>query len=442
MPYYKPSITYTLDGTGAEIPALPVTGQAQLYIIQGTVQASGNYAITHSGTPFKDLLYEFFYKGSLDITTTGTTFSIFGQSLNQNDLDRELYIICRYSGSAWVVSVFKDFKETGIIEASHISAGAVGTAAIADGSVTEIKLATDSVSTVKIQDDAVDKTKIAADVAGSGLSQAVGGELDVNVDNTTIEISADAIQVKDLGITTTKINNLAVTTGKIADLAVTTAKINDNAVTTIKILDSNVTASKLASDSVTTVKILDNNVTNDKLATMSNSSVKIGDATGTPTDLVLASGEVPIGNGTTVTTTNLTTLLAATKQIVSVPVPISFESGEQTKTTTCWFPPSSTYFLSSILVSIISDIAGTDDATIDVNFGVQPVIKFNSPNVNSTIIIPASTTAGNEILFRLTSVNSPVDRINPSALANYFYLDANKTTAGGKIIATCIFHEI
>jgi hypothetical protein len=69
---------------------------------------------------------------------------------------------------------------------------------------------------------------ISAVVAGAGLGG--GGTtgsvtLDINVDNATIEISADAIQVKDLGITTAKIDNGAVTTVKIGSNQVTFAKI-------------------------------------------------------------------------------------------------------------------------------------------------------------------------------------------------------------------------
>ena len=69
---------------------------------------------------------------------------------------------------------------------------------------------------------------ISAVVAGAGLGG--GGTtgsvtLDINVDNATIEISADAIQVKDLGITTAKLDNGAVTTVKIGGNQVTFAKI-------------------------------------------------------------------------------------------------------------------------------------------------------------------------------------------------------------------------
>ena len=65
-------------------------------------------------------------------------------------------------------------------------------------------------------------------VAGAGLGG--GGTtgsvtLDINVDNATIEIATDAIQVKDLGITTAKLNNGAVTTIKLGDNQVTFAKI-------------------------------------------------------------------------------------------------------------------------------------------------------------------------------------------------------------------------
>jgi len=51
------------------------------------------------------------------------------------------------------------------------------------------------------------------DGAGIGLS---GGELVVNVDDSGIEINSDTLRLKDLGVTTGKINTDAVTTAKIA----------------------------------------------------------------------------------------------------------------------------------------------------------------------------------------------------------------------------------
>jgi hypothetical protein len=65
-------------------------------------------------------------------------------------------------------------------------------------------------------------------VAGAGLTGGgTGGDvtLDVNVDNVTIEVNADTVQVKDLGISTAKLANGAVTTVKLGDNQVTYAKI-------------------------------------------------------------------------------------------------------------------------------------------------------------------------------------------------------------------------
>jgi hypothetical protein len=65
-------------------------------------------------------------------------------------------------------------------------------------------------------------------VAGAGLTGGgTSGDvtLDVNVDNATIEINADIVRVKDLGITTAKLNDGAVTTIKLGDNQVTLAKL-------------------------------------------------------------------------------------------------------------------------------------------------------------------------------------------------------------------------
>lgn len=69
---------------------------------------------------------------------------------------------------------------------------------------------------------------ISAVVAGAGLTG--GGTsgsvtLDVNVDNATIEVDNDIVRVKDLGITTAKLNDGAVTTIKIGANQVTLAKL-------------------------------------------------------------------------------------------------------------------------------------------------------------------------------------------------------------------------
>ena len=51
--------------------------------------------------------------------------------------------------------------------------------------------------------------------AGAGLTKT-GNQLDVNVDDSTVEVSNDTLQVKDAGITSAKLANVSVTTAKIS----------------------------------------------------------------------------------------------------------------------------------------------------------------------------------------------------------------------------------
>jgi len=165
--------------------------------------------------------------------------------------------------------------------------------------------------------------------AGDGLSKS-GNELSVNVDDSSLEIASDSLQVKDGGITNDmlagsiansklsnstisgvslgsnlsslsagngitmtsyngsaavsdltidldgstlsvgasgiKISDLGVATAQLAATSVTAAKIASNAVETAKINDGAVTADKIGADAVTTAKILDSAVTAAKLA--------------------------------------------------------------------------------------------------------------------------------------------------------------------------------
>jgi hypothetical protein len=87
---------------------------------------------------------------------------------------------------------------------------------IKNSGVTEFKIADNAVTTSKINSAAVTAAKIALDVAGNGLGQEAGGALKVNVDNISIELSSDAVQIKDDGVTSSKIQADAVTAVKIA----------------------------------------------------------------------------------------------------------------------------------------------------------------------------------------------------------------------------------
>jgi hypothetical protein len=66
-------------------------------------------------------------------------------------------------------------------------------------------------------------------IAGDGLLKT-GNELDVVVDNTTIEINTDELRVKDAGITASKLATDSVETSKIANNAVTNAKLANSVI--------------------------------------------------------------------------------------------------------------------------------------------------------------------------------------------------------------------
>ena len=149
-----------------------------------------------------------------------------------------------------------------------------------------------------------------ANVAGNGLSYS-SGVIAVGVDGSTIELSSDAVRVKDLGITTAKIAADAVTGAKIADDSINSehyvngsidlahlaadsvdgSKIVDNAINSEHYTDGSidrvhlaadiVNGSKIADDSINSEHIVDGSVDNVHLAndgmTIGTTDVSLGD---------------------------------------------------------------------------------------------------------------------------------------------------------------------
>lgn len=107
------------------------------------------------------------------------------------------------------------------------------------------------VATADIADSAVTAAKIATTVAGSGLAGGGGTALSVNVDDSTIEINADTLRVKDSGIVEAKIANGAVTSAKILDGTI----VNDDINATAGIVDTKLatisTAGKVSNSATT-----------------------------------------------------------------------------------------------------------------------------------------------------------------------------------------------
>jgi hypothetical protein len=153
---------------------------------------------------------------------------------------------------------------------------------------------------------AMTPTNLAANLAGDGLSSTTGS-VKITVDDTTVEVSENAVQVKALGIDTGQLAMAAVTFAKVEDVAANSLLVrnagdsgvlSELALTTTKIMIGNgagFTAAALsgdvtmtnaglvtiADDAVETDMILDANVTTAKFASGSVTRAKIGqDAVG------------------------------------------------------------------------------------------------------------------------------------------------------------------
>lgn len=382
------TLNILINGTGTEIPSLLTTDPYELYLIQGTAIAIGNYALVPTGTPSLGLTYKFKYKATLDITTNSKTFSLFGTNITQEQLNKNWSAECYYNGTSWDIILDMDFSESGIISSNNLQANIINSLNLANGSVTTPKLANLAVTDAKLASDAVTTSKI----------------LDANV--TTAKIADDAI-------TTVKVLDANITTSKINDLAVTTNKINTGAVTNAKV----------ASNAIDTANIITNAVTNSKLALGTPSSVKIVDAAGNVQDLALAVDELPIGNGTTVVPISVNSISQGIGQRCFETVNISFESGEQALNRV-YLPKC---YIEQIIFQVTKDLSGTDD-------GVVATYVNASATTPPDITYPAGST--------IPSTNSLIYSVHPtitSPTGGWIELRTSKTTPGGKLIASIVY---
>lgn len=88
--------------------------------------------------------------------------------------------------------------------------------------------------------------KLSSTIAGDGLSRdGSTGVLSVGVDNSTVELSSDAVRVKDAGITGAKLATSAADSSTL-EVASGSMRIKNSGVSTAKIANSAVTRAKLA----------------------------------------------------------------------------------------------------------------------------------------------------------------------------------------------------
>ena len=199
------SLTPIDEVSGAWVPVQLGTSAGRIFVQYGAVATIGTDAITFEFyNPLAALV------GGDMITNSGSTFSV--------DLSSSSGLESTVPGNVTGQLQVK-------LDGSTLARSSSG-----------MKISTGGVGTTELASASVTKAKIAADVAGAGLVQNVDGSLDINVDNSTVEISADILRIKDAGVSA--------------------AKLASDAVTTVKILDANVTLAKLASNSVDENKLV------------------------------------------------------------------------------------------------------------------------------------------------------------------------------------------
>ena len=132
-----------------------------------------------------------------------------------------------------------------------------------DGS-SQLEVKDDAITSAKIASEAVTEVELAASVAGDGLVGGAGTALSVNVDDVGIEIAGDALQLKDSGVSSAKIEAGAVTGDKLAS-DVAGAGITTSGTGATTALDVNVDSSTLTIDT-DVVKVADAGITETQLA--------------------------------------------------------------------------------------------------------------------------------------------------------------------------------
>ena len=179
---------------------------AAVYVENGTTYADNGYTVTSTvSTLGTDPIVFTQFNGASGITA-GIGLSKTGNTLNVNlgagiaELPGDEVGIELFDSVNGAIILTADGTNRGTLTSDKLHLLLNGTGGLAQDS-----------SGLKINADGVDRTMINADVAGLGITQAVGGELDINVDNSTVEIVTDTLQVRDAGITNAKLANSSFT---------------------------------------------------------------------------------------------------------------------------------------------------------------------------------------------------------------------------------------
>lgn len=182
----------------------------------------------------------------------------------------------------------------------------------------KLSSAAGAVGEANLADDSVTKAKVASDVAGVGLRQSAGGELDVKADGTSIYFDDTlSLTVVDGSIDSAKITSLGVATSNIAASAVNDSKVASG-INASKIGDGSVSNSEYQCLSAVTSDI--QNQINGKI------SLSIVDSKG---DLIVGNGadaiaKLPAGLDNQVLTTSSGDTYGLGWKYPLIPITLSF----------------------------------------------------------------------------------------------------------------------
>jgi len=132
-------------------------------------------------------------------------------------------------------------------------------------------------------------------LAGNGLAGSGATTLDVNVDNSTLEINLDTLRVKDGGITSAKILDGTIVAGDIANSTIVAANIANSTIVAANIANDTLTAAQIAVDAIGSSELADNAVDTAAIAALAVTTAKITDANVTNAKLA-ADAVTPTGS--------------------------------------------------------------------------------------------------------------------------------------------------
>lgn len=192
-----------------DLPSTLKAGNSFLIRFKGTYTIGGfTIAITQD------------YVNSGDVGTVLYTLTADDITLSTAD---NLFFRCLFNGTDWTVQKFvSEVGGSGFVTTSRQVIAGSGLAGGGDLSADRtfdvnvdnvgvevnsdtLRLKDLGVVTAKLAATSITAAKLGSDVAGSGLGGGNGAAIDVNVDNSTIEVNSDTLRVKDLGITAAKL---------------------------------------------------------------------------------------------------------------------------------------------------------------------------------------------------------------------------------------------